>query len=87
MALDVDLLRSGLDDYRRQLARQREQLRLQHAEINRTFESLFAVYGGRMSEELHHHWARTSEWFETYIDRTGKLDRFLESRITELKNL
>ena len=87
MALDVDLLRSGLDDYRRQLARHREQLRQQYADIHRTFESLFAVYGGRMAEELHHHWARTAEWFETYIERTDKLDRFLELRISELKHL
>ena len=87
MALDVDHLRSGLDDYRRELARQREQLRQRFSDVHHSFESLFAAYGGQMAEELHHHWARTAEWFESYIERTNKLDRFLEARINELKHL
>lgn len=87
MALDVDKLREGLNDYRSELERQREQLSAQHAHIQRCFDALFTIYGGRMSEELQHNWSRTSQWFEAYVERTHRLDRFMVERAENLKEL
>ena len=87
MALDVDHLRAGLDDYRQNLERQRERLRDDFAELEGLFGALWVTYGGQMSEDLRHRWSLTAQWFEQYLHDTGRLDQFLEARTEELRHL
>lgn len=87
MALDVDKLQAGLDDYRKNLGRQREQLRGNFDDLQHLFDALFASYGGQMAEEFRQHWGNTAEWFEEYIESAQRLDTFLESRIDQLRSL
>lgn len=87
MALDVDRLRAGLTEYRKELAGQRQRLRQNHDEISRAFQELWSVYGGQMAEEFRQRWGATSEWFEQYTKTTERLDEFLKERVEHLKHL
>ena len=87
MALDVDQLRVGLDDYRRMLALQRERLQDEFMELQQLFDLLWAQYGGAMAEDFQHHWGVTAEWFEEYLHDAKHLDLFLAERIEALRHL
>jgi hypothetical protein len=87
MALDVDRLRAGLDDYRRMLGLQRERLQDEFTELQQLFDLLWSQYGGAMAEDFQHRWGVTAEWFEEYLHNTKHLDYFLEERIEELRHL
>ena len=87
MALDVDRLRSGLEEYRKSLERQQSQLANDFRELESLFAALFAAYGGRMAKELHHDWSRTAQWFEMYLHATKNLGQHLVERTDELKHL
>jgi hypothetical protein len=87
MALDVDRLRTGLEDYRGTLELQRHALRSEYVELQRRFHALFAVYGGGMAEEFRHRWERTAGWFEAYLNKAAALDQFLADRIEQLRHL
>ena len=87
MALDVDRLRAGLEDYRRTLATQGERLRVSHGEIQNRFDALWSVYAGQMAEDFQARWSRTAEWLQEYQHTVERLDRFLAGRIDELKHL
>ncbi len=87
MALDVDQLQSGLDDYRKNLERQREQLQGRFTDLQHLFDALFASYAGQMAEEFRQHWGHTAEWFEEYLETSQRLDKFLETRTDQLRKL
>jgi hypothetical protein len=87
MALDVDRLRAGLDDYRRLLALQRERLQGEFSELQQLFDALWAEYGGAMAEDFQQRWGVTVEWFEEYLHNAKHLDHFLEERIEQLRHL
>lgn len=87
MALDVDRLRTGLDEYRRTLERQRERLQSDYEDLRRQFEALWSEYGGNMAEDFQQRWGRTADWFEHYLQTTRSLDRFLAERIEHLRHL
>ena len=87
MALDVDKLRTGLEEYRRTLEVQRNALQSEYQELQRHFNALFAVYGGNMAEEFHQHWSKTASWFEEYLNKVVVLDRFLAERIEQLRHM
>jgi hypothetical protein len=87
METNVDALRAGLDTYRKSLERQRGALLGEFKDIQQSFQGLFSVYGGRMAEDLQRNWAQTAQWFEEYLKKTAVLDRFLEERTAELRNL
>lgn len=87
MALNIDTLRVGLEDYRKALEIQRNALQSEYQELQRHFSALFAVYGGRMAEEFQDRWSKTASWFEDYLNKAAVLDRFLADRIEELRNI
>ena len=87
MALNVDKLKSGLEDYRRQLEIQRTQLRDSYEEVGHLFDALFAAYAGESAESFRQRWVHTSEWFETYLAGTRELDAVLEDKIDHLRHL
>ncbi len=87
MALDVDQLRRGLEDYRSTLERQRKDLQSKYQELQRNFNALFNVYGGNAAEEFRQRWARTANWFEEYLNKSAALDQFLTERIEQLRKL
>ena len=87
MALDVDKLRTGLEDYRRTLESQRNALQSEYQELQRHFNALFAVYGGNMAEEFHQRWGRTATWFEDYLNKATVLDQFLAERVEQLRQM
>lgn len=87
MALDVDQLRTGLEEYRQTLYRQREQLRGDFDSLQRSFAALWGEYGGVMAEEFQDRWGRTAEWFGEYVETTRQLDQFLAERLEQLRHL
>lgn len=87
MALDVDKLRNGLEEYHATVLRHRKQLESEYAELHRHFNGLFEVYGGNMANEFRHRWATTAQWFEDYLNKTADLDRFLSERIEQLHHI
>lgn len=87
MALDVDQLQSGLESYRENIELQREQFQGQFRELQLLFDAMFAAYAGHMAEEFRQHWGSTAEWFEEYLDTSQHLDKFIESRIDQLRKL
>jgi hypothetical protein len=87
MALDVDQLRTGLDDYRRILALQRERLQDEFTDLQQLLDLLWSQYGGAMAEDFQHRWGVTAEWFEEYLHNAKHLDLFLAERIEALRHL
>jgi hypothetical protein len=87
MELNVDKLRSGLEEYHATVLRQRKQLESEYAELHRQFNGLFEVYGGNMATEFRQRWAGTAQWFEDYLNKTAELDRFLSERIEQLRHI
>ena len=87
MALNVDTLRTGLEEYRRTLHLQRNSLQSEYQELQRHFNGLFAVYGGTMAEEFHQRWGKTAGWFEDYLNKAVVLDQFLGERIEQLRHM
>jgi len=87
MALDVDKLRMGLEEYRRTLEVQRNALQSEYQELQRHFNALFAVYGGNMAEEFRQRWGKTANWFEDYLNKAAVLDQFLAERIEQLRQM
>lgn len=87
MALDPSKLREGIDDYRRTLAAQNEELSADFAGLQELFELLWTEYGGARAEELREHWRHTAEWFQGYLETTRRLDHFLQARGDELRPL
>ena len=87
MALDVDKLRMGLEEYRRTLAEQRNALESEYQELQRHFNALFSVYGGNMAEEFRQRWGKTASWLEEYLNKAAVLDQFLAERIEQLRHI
>lgn len=87
MALDVDRLHQGLEDYRKALLAQRERLAGDFAELQGVFDGLWLEYSGNMAEEFRNRWGRTAEWFDHYLDTVNRLDRFLAERSEHLRHL
>lgn len=87
MALDLDRLRAGLDQYRQTLERQREQLRVDYSEVQQLFDALWSEYAGNLAEELQLRWQHTAEWLEHYLNKTQELDQFLGERLEYLRKL
>lgn len=85
MALDVEKLGQGLDDYHASLEKHLGELAADFNVLQEFFHRLASNYGGSTAEQFKIAWGRTAEWFDGYMTEGRELSQFLEERINALK--
>lgn len=84
MGINVDQLKSGLQDYNQSLDSHINRLREDFESLMDGYYSLKQEYEGQAAEEFKYSWERTASWFEEYIDNAINLSQMLEDRIESL---
>ncbi len=87
MAINVDRLRQGLQEYHSGLNRHVGQLEHDFENIEGRFMALSREYEGQAAEEFRNAWSQTASWFRDYINQTRQLSDVLEERTRALNPL
>lgn len=85
MAIDLDILRQGLIEYRQSLLANHRTLRVDYDQIQGTFLHLNSVYEGQAAETFKSAGRATAEWFEGYLTETQLLIQLLDERLEALE--
>jgi len=87
MALNVDKLREGLNDYNNSLNNHLNQLRNDFNSLMNFFMQFAKEYEGQAADDFKNQWERTARWFEEYMNDSSNLSQTLEERIQYLDNI
>jgi hypothetical protein len=85
MGLNVEKLVQGLEDYNASIDHHLAQLLSDFNSLQEFFHHLASQYDGQAAEQFKMSWGHTAEWFEQYLSESKALSKFLEQRVTALK--
>ncbi|MGD1957390.1 MAG: hypothetical protein ACFB2Y_00960 [Fulvivirga sp.] len=87
MAINVDKLREGLEQYHDSSKRHLDLLKNDFEVLSNFYHQLAAEYEGQAADQFKASWDRTSTWFESYIELGQQLTKTLKERVEKLENV
>lgn len=82
---DMRVLLTGLEEYQESLTHHINQVRDDFQMMENRWHALNSVYEGTAADDFRHHWMRTVESFQEYINQTQQISIILQERIEALR--
>lgn len=84
MALNVDQLKGGLDDYHQLLQTHIINTSNDLVRMQQVFVKLQNTYDSERAQEFNEKWRAAASWIQEYLDSMQELDKFLMERRDQL---